>query len=110
MKTEQANLLPLKQFFQCVFINLKIFIYLMKSCRSGCSGNFHVPHQTHLHTQGLMFGKAALNYGVRIRKNVAGVDVLTGMALEKFPLPSKFPVVFVVHMIGGVRLVVVSKV
>jgi hypothetical protein len=36
--------------------------------------------------------------------------MVTGMALEKFPLPSKFPVVFVVQVIGADRLVVVSQV
>ncbi len=51
------------------------------------------------------------NYGVRKRKNFAGVERLLGMALEKFPLPSKLPVVFVTQSaIGVLRLVEVSQV
>ncbi len=41
-------------------------------------------------------------YGVLSQKNFAGVDVVTGMALEKFPLPSKFPIVFVVQDVIGI--------
>jgi hypothetical protein len=51
------------------------------------------------------------NYGVRNRKNFAGVDVLIGMAFEKSPLASKFPTEFVVQRpIGVVKFVVVSQV
>jgi hypothetical protein len=51
------------------------------------------------------------HYGVRNRKNFAGVELLIGMAFEKSPLPSKFPTVFVVQSaIGVVTFVVVSQV
>ena len=45
-------------------------------------------------------------YGVRSRKNLADGDAVTGMALEKFPLPSKLPVMFVVHDAIGVAILV----
>ena len=50
-------------------------------------------------------------YGVRNRKNCAGVVLVIGIALEKFPLPSKFPTVFVVQdAIGVATFVEVSQV
>ena len=96
----------------------------MKSCRSGCSGNFHVPPHAHLKSDsntlkvpscGKWIGQTnqsiRWNYGVRNRKNFTGVEAVIGMALEKLPLALKFPVVFVVQdVIGVVKFVEVNHV
>ena len=49
-------------------------------------------------------------YGSRSRKKLAFCEALIGMAVEKAPVPSSTPVLFVVQVIGADRLVVLSQV
>ncbi len=41
------------------------------------------------------------NYWTRIWKNIAGTELLTGMALENAPLPLRTPVALVTQSING---------
>ncbi len=59
--------------------------------------------------------RAVINHpkpqGSRNRKKLAGGVAVTGMAYEKYPVPSSVPVLFVVQLvIGNAKLVVVSQV
>jgi hypothetical protein len=45
-------------------------------------------------------------HGTRNRKKREGSVLVTGNALEKFPLPSNVPVVFVVHCAKGTATLV----
>ena len=49
-------------------------------------------------------------HGSLNRKKLAGCEALIGMAFEKAPAPSSVPALFVIQLIGGVRLVVTSQV
>jgi hypothetical protein len=47
---------------------------------------------------------------MRNRKKLSGTNALTGMELEKEPVASSVPVLFVIQRTGGVRFVVLSQV
>jgi hypothetical protein len=50
------------------------------------------------------------SHGIRNLKKLVGCEALIGMMFEKEPVPSSVPVLFVVQLTGGDRLVVLSQV